>query len=78
MSTVSHDISVRCTNQGFLCQYGAMTVAAAPDVRSFAARSSNNSQGGGELHQFFPFLHSASGMWRESTTSAVPSRHLAL
>ncbi len=76
MSTVSLDISERCKNQGFWGQYGAMTVAAAPDVRSFAARLSNNSQGG--LHQLFSIFHYASGRWRESTTSVEPSRHLAL
>jgi len=76
MSTVSKEISEKCTNQDFLSHYGAMMVAAAPDVRSFAARSSSNSQGG--LRQLFSLLHYESGRWRESTASVVQSRHLAL
>ena len=53
-----------------------MTVAAAPEWRILAAKSSRSSHGG--LHQLFSSFHSESGRWRESTASAEPSRHLAL
>ena len=49
MSTVLLDNSAKCKNHGFLGQYGAMTVTSAPELRSFAAKSSSSSQGG--LHQ---------------------------
>ena len=73
---VSSAISYSCWNHGKRGHFGAMTVAAAPDCRSFAARSSNWDQGG--LHQFTSRLHSSSGRWRESTASESPSLYLVL
>ena len=76
ISIVSAAIEDRWANHGFLGQYGAITVAAAPDCRSFAARSSSRHHGG--LHQFTSALHISSERCRESTASDSPSLHLVL
>ena len=73
---VSSAISSICWNHGKRGQFGAMIVAAAPDCRSFAARSSSRHHGG--LHQFTSALYSSSERCRESTASDSPSLHLVL
>ena len=66
----------RWENLGFLGHYVAITVDAAPEQRSFAAKSSRSSYGG--LHQLYSFPQALTGKCRLSTASAVPSRYFAL
>jgi hypothetical protein len=57
-------------------QYGAMTVASAPDWRNFWTRSRRSVQGG--LHQLISAVQRLSRRWRQSTASEMGSRQREL